>query len=785
MAASRALRHVDVSATCDSCAEGACHPSRPLACASADGKQSIEANEAVHGRGAAMEQIETQASDLRYLAQAPVALRDSASVSYDTPAQGCAPGSAAFGANSAPTASKRKSVDDELGSGQKQRRSKRNRRRKIKCNGETPCQRCGNLNLACLYAPNCCASNLKDTDEFKAVAAQLTRLQDDVSWLNQAVRSMQTNSSRLAPPNDRIMSSSTPQAKVGASLQGPTSLAFSLDVANTTIANMGYRGIDGPDDQDQQSNDVPMPMGNTLFDPLLEYDKDEIVRLCRFHEEEMGIMFPVLNINAVIAYAKNILPFLESARSQQRLAKVMEDVNTLELKMVMATALMVEEHGHSDRATRLYGTIEPIVNRMLMVDASDVTTLPLLFLVAGYRYLSNDEVLAWRIIGQVVRLCIEAGITRKKGLMKIQDESERKNALNAFWSAYVLERRWGFSTGLPFILQDEDIDPRLPFPDEYPFLVAMISYSRLAAKVWRQVSHFEPVLARDVRQEEIDSLDGEILQWYEGVPEEVKVHNWDKEKQMTSTPSYNLQRLRIWTYLRLNQIRIWLYTPILYSATSIMSHPQHAQRVVDLAKDTIRYLDHLNSTTNLYRKIQAFYNQFLISAIAVVFLASVHAPVRFSAVCREEFYMALDLVQDLSAKSWLSKRLWSTIKSLKDVAPRFGLNPDNDPHSTAALGMIGLARGHMDPSSVVQPPFPNLSMGTSQQQTPKLQVGHNGKKIQTELSRIFEGYVALNGFQYGNGDGQVPPDSELASADAGGHMFAPDVTVFHHLREMF
>lgn len=84
----------------------------------------------------------------------------------------------------------------------------------------------------------------------------------------------------------------------------------------------------------------------------------------------------------------------------------------------------------------------------------------------------------------------------------------------------------------------------------------MISYSRLGAKVWRQVTDFGPVLARELRHEDMEQLDQEILQWYENVPEEVKLRNWDKEKQMTSTPSYNLQRLRIWTYLRFNQVSI-------------------------------------------------------------------------------------------------------------------------------------------------------------------------------------------------------------------------------------
>lgn len=83
-----------------------------------------------------MEQIQTQASDLRYLAQAPAALSDTASISYDTPRPGphASPsGSASYGDNSAgigasaaaSNANKRKSMDD--GAAQKQTRSKRNR----------------------------------------------------------------------------------------------------------------------------------------------------------------------------------------------------------------------------------------------------------------------------------------------------------------------------------------------------------------------------------------------------------------------------------------------------------------------------------------------------------------------------------------------------------------------------------------------------------------------------------------------------------------------------------
>ncbi|KAG9251442.1 uncharacterized protein F5Z01DRAFT_627569 [Emericellopsis atlantica] len=785
-----------------------------------------------------MEQIESQAFDLHQLTQAsvPVPLSDAT----QRPSPG-GPGPALAADHSAPHSvhdgasaniannNKRKSLDDGSATGGqagKNTRSKRNRyisiacneckRRKIKCNGETPCQRCGNLNLACLYAPNCCSTNFKDSEDFKIVSSQVDRLQEQVEWLNHTIKALQADSTRLAPIQDRPLPAISPSPSYQSnttsqppqpqsqrldpppfvrygSFRGPTSMAYSLDVANNTIANMGYKGIEEGEDQSAPStfDEVHVTTGDAgRTDPLLDYTKEEMIRLCRLHEEEIGIMYPVLDVQDVIAHASSLHAFIDLHR-HQRSPLSFNDDKSLELKMVMASALLVEEHGQSDKAVRLYESAENVLNRKLVSEPSKISTLPLLALMAGYRFLSNDDVLGWRVMGQVTRLCFELGIHRYAGLMKIGDEQERKNALNSFWSAYVLDRRWAFATGLPYVVQDDEIDPQLPMPEDHPFLVAMISYSRLCAKVWRQVTHFEPVLARELRQEELERLDSEVLQWYETVPEEVRVRNWMAERRhlTSTTPSYNLQRLRIWTYLRLNQLRIWLYTPVLYSATSIMTNPLQAQRVVDLARDTIQYLHHLNSTTDLYRKVQVFYHQFITSAISAVFLASVHAPVRFSAVCREEFYLALELVKHLSAKSWVSQRLWRTIRSLKDVAPRFGLNPDDDAHSTAALGMIGLARGHMDGSSASQSPYQRAppQVPARPQQPP--QAGDNGSMLQSEMSRMFEGYVGLNGVQQQQSvndeqGGSARPGSEMQSPGSG-TVYGSDGTVFPQLREMF
>lgn len=244
-------------------------------------------------------------------------------------------------------------------------------------------------------------------------------------------------------------------------------MAYSLDVANNTISNMGYKGIDEGDDQgNQQAMDDSNLMTSDrigLADPIVEFEKDEMVRLCRTYEEEVGIMYPVIDIPAVISHAKSLSSVIESMRNQ-RSSQVLNDEKTLLLKTVMCCGLVVEEHGHSDKAVRLYESMEAVINRKLMSDSSDVESLPLLGVVAGYRLLSCDEVVAWRVMGQVQRLCLELGIHRYTGLMTIKNEQARRDALNLFWSAYVLERRWAFSTGLPYAVHDDEIDPHLPLP---------------------------------------------------------------------------------------------------------------------------------------------------------------------------------------------------------------------------------------------------------------------------------------------------------------------------------
>jgi hypothetical protein len=82
-----------------------------------------------------------------------------------------------------------------------------------------------------------------------------------------------------------------------------------------------------------------------------------------------------------------------------------------------------------------------------------------------YFFHMDEEGQAWRIIGLAVRLTLEMGLHRREALIRsFPIEDECSWALKLFWSIYTLDRRWSFGTGMPFALQDMDIDPFLPEP---------------------------------------------------------------------------------------------------------------------------------------------------------------------------------------------------------------------------------------------------------------------------------------------------------------------------------
>jgi hypothetical protein len=293
----------------------------------------------------------------------------------------------------------------------------------------------------------------------------------------------------------------------------------------------------------------------------------------------------------------------------------------------------------------------------------------------------------------------------------------------------------------------------------YPYLRHITKYNQIATKVWYHNIAYES--GQNTKKDEIGFLDYQIVQWYQDLPESLQFNNRDL-KHENEIPSRALRRLRLLMHLRKNQARVSIYRPILHSATSIMENRHHAQQVVDVAKDTINTLTGVNQISDIYRTQQVMYNYFLVQALAVLFLSVAHAPVVFCNQTRQEFYSAIELIKGFSTKSHVSKRLWRTIRGLKEIGDKLGMmargsnggssDQEGDPHSDAAVAMVGMA-GHNVEYNAMARNNGLEELGVSPD---------NALQMTNELSNLFE----LVG-NYGNFNGSTPGPDNFSSTYGG------------------
>lgn len=82
----------------------------------------------------------------------------------------------------------------------------------------------------------------------------------------------------------------------------------------------------------------------------------------------------------------------------------------------------------------------------------------------------------------------------------------------------------------------------------------MITFSKLCARVWNLVDCYDPIYLNGMQSSDFEEMDREILDWYDSVPEEIKIDGLRSQIPIPGTPSYDIDRLQIWTRLRLNQV---------------------------------------------------------------------------------------------------------------------------------------------------------------------------------------------------------------------------------------
>jgi hypothetical protein len=657
-------------------------------------------------------------------------------------------------------------------------------------------------------AKNIGKANHADRRNFERLFDHMRSMQDQIANLSAAVRSIAHSYSSpmgarrpsiLGPggmASDRLLYSQRGLRRMStareASFQGPTTSAFGFDLAKSSLQR---RGIVEHQEEVAEEGDFaqePSPLASPsaphrdmelrqAVDPLWALPKAEALRLCRVYEEEMGIMYPVLELSELLDQVDILYGVMDQTLGssiQLNEAHALDQEDIYILRLVFACALTAEASGRSEQAISLFDSVREVQDncvwgppeiKSIIFLTLVVCRVPklywsilLTFLQSIFYFQMDEETLAWRTIGIVERMSLEKGLHRRETLNQPAILAAGKNRiLRLFWSIYILDMRWSFGTGMPFSLEDSDIDPWLPEPEEKtPYLRVMIRYSRMAAKVWKFISAFNNT--NEIKKDEMNYLDWQVLNWARTIPDSLRLdHPGTPESNTALKGPRSFQRLRALLYLRANQLRMLIHRPVLHTAGHITRYPGEAETVVDIAKDTIRFITRLNETSNIYQLQQVAFNWFLVSALAVLFLAVAQAPAQFSSSCKEEFYWALELVKGFSTKSYISRRLWRSIRSLRQLGPELGLGVQKL-HPASRTGAEDGTGRTLNPHGTSVPD----TASSNYSQTPL-----DGAQMTQELMEWFEAVGNLEDQIMGVGTGPAVDDGSWQQMPNGGFMF--------------
>lgn len=216
---------------------------------------------------------------------------------------------------------------------------------------------------------------------FERLFDQMKAMQDQITLLSASVRSIASNEHspiggvptgnyRLAPTQRSLRRVSTARETT---FQGPTTSAFSFDLAKSSLQQRGIvEHAEALDEADmtQEPSPVASPSAparevvtHQALDPLWTLPKAEALRLCRVYEEEMGIMYPVLELpellNQVHLLYGPMDRALGTALQPDGENKVdREDVHIL--RLVFACALTAEASGRSEQAIALFDSVREV-----------------------------------------------------------------------------------------------------------------------------------------------------------------------------------------------------------------------------------------------------------------------------------------------------------------------------------------------------------------------------------------------------------------------------------------
>lgn len=219
--------------------------------------------------------------------------------------------------------------------------------------------------------------------EMRAMAARMRQLE--------AVATSPTNTTKTVHTTMSTVSSSSLNAGLQRIMNRPMSPTYVGPTSAEFGISAGQKASDDSDADDFVSTAAASPAAPRdtepiAGDPLGCLDMEEALRLVTVYENTVGIMYPCVDLDSVRTYVKD---YFRSGRQRGPMSPATADQdwffarNVEVLKIILATALLAESHGQSERAALLADSVEDRFGERMKIPEVDMKELLCLTLLVN------------------------------------------------------------------------------------------------------------------------------------------------------------------------------------------------------------------------------------------------------------------------------------------------------------------------------------------------------------------------------------------------------------------
>lgn len=225
------------------------------------------------------------------------------------------------------------------------------------------------------------------SNRFQAVDQQIEALQREMRAMSARMQEMEATT---RTPHGAV---STPSHSSGAaalhrimnppkspSFVGPTSAEFGLVSQQKPSEDSDGGDFNDPSDPSTSASESALAIG----DPLRSLGHAEALRLLKVYENIVDIMYPCVDLESVRKFIDDFyqLGYPASPSSNDQEWFLARDAEVL--KVILATALIAESHGHSERAAQLADSVEDKFATRMKVAEVDMKELLILTLLVCF-----------------------------------------------------------------------------------------------------------------------------------------------------------------------------------------------------------------------------------------------------------------------------------------------------------------------------------------------------------------------------------------------------------------